>query len=297
MRAAISKSRPSRLQGGKAYVPREGERLHPPGRVAGAVCGADGAVQRELSACAGAHPIAACHIWHIRHGALLCAGGHKPCGRRAGRGVYCAACTAQRRCSAPHVPYYRRGECLGFRAGTGRPDSVFCAQPGNCAKRAVQCAAGCFLWNMVFVSASFAPRGRLLRRGAAHVVRVRPARALRRAAPLWGAAQPPYSYGPQGPGAQPVPPQGACAPPAAPQPPQQGAAPFAYQPQAAQSSVPPAQPAPPQATPAQPGPGAMVCPACGMQGAPGASFCTVCGAHLVPAAQAPAQPKEGEPHV
>lgn len=112
-----------------------------------------------------------------------------------------------------------------------------------------------------------------------------------------GAAQPPYSYGPQGPGAQPVPPQGACAPPAAPQPPQQGAAPFAYQPQAAQSSVPPAQPAPPQATPAQPGPGAMVCPACGMQGAPGASFCTVCGAHLVPAAQAPAQPKEGEPHV
>lgn len=116
-----------------------------------------------------------------------------------------------------------------------------------------------------------------------------------------GAAQPPYSYGPQGPGAQPVPPQGACAPPAAPQPPQappqQAAAPFAYQPQAAQSSVPPAQPAPPQATPAQPGPGAMVCPACGMQGAPGASFCTVCGAHLVPAAQAPAQPKEGEPHV
>ena len=116
-----------------------------------------------------------------------------------------------------------------------------------------------------------------------------------------GAAQPPYSYGPQGPGAQPVPPPGACAPPAAPQPPQappqQAAAPFAYQPQAAQSSVPPAQPAPPQATPAQPGPGAMVCPACGMQGAPGASFCTVCGAHLVPAAQAPAQPKEGEPHV
>ena len=112
-----------------------------------------------------------------------------------------------------------------------------------------------------------------------------------------GAAQPPYSYGPQGPGAQPVPPQGAYAPPAAPQPPQQAAASFAYQPQAAQSSVPPAQPAPPQATPAQPGPGAMVCPACGMQGAPGASFCTVCGAHLVPAAQAPAQPKEGEPHV
>ena len=51
------------------------------------------------------------------------------------------------------------------------------------------------------------------------------------------------------------------------------------------------------AVPAQPGAGAMVCPACGMQGAPGASFCTVCGAHLVPAAQAPAQPKEGEPHV
>lgn len=122
------------------------------------------------------------------------------------------------------------------------------------------------------------------------------------AQPPYGApGQPPYSYGPQGPGAQPVPPQGACAPPAAPQPPQappqQAAAPFAYQPQAAQSSVPPAQPAPPQATPAQPGPGAMVCPACGMQGAPGASFCTVCGAHLVPAAQAPAQPKEGEPHV
>lgn len=116
--------------------------------------------------------------------------------------------------------------------------------------------------------------------------------------PPYGApGQPPYSYGPQGPGAQPVPPQGACAPPAAPQPPQQAAAPFAYQPQAAQSSVPPARPAPPQATPAQPGPGAMVCPACGMQGAPGASFCTVCGAHLVPAAQAPAQPKEGEPHV
>lgn len=112
-----------------------------------------------------------------------------------------------------------------------------------------------------------------------------------------GAAQPPYNYGPQGPGAQPVPPQGAYAPPAAPQPPQQAAAPFAYQPQAAQSSVPPAQPAPTQATPAQPGAGAMVCPACGMQGAPGASFCTVCGAHLVPAAQAPAQPKEGEPHV
>lgn len=116
-----------------------------------------------------------------------------------------------------------------------------------------------------------------------------------------GAAQPPYSYGPQGPGAQPVPPQGAYAPPAAPQPPQappqQAAAPFAYQPQAAQSSVPPARPAPTQATPAQPGAGAMVCPACGMQGAPGASFCTVCGAHLVPAAQAPAQPKEGEPHV
>ena len=118
------------------------------------------------------------------------------------------------------------------------------------------------------------------------------------AQPPYGApGQPPYNYGPQGPGAQPVPPQGACAPPAAPQPPQQAAAPFAYQPQAAQSSVPPAQPAPPQATPAQPGAGAMVCPACGMQGAPGASFCTVCGAHLVPAAQAPAQPKEGEPHV
>lgn len=118
------------------------------------------------------------------------------------------------------------------------------------------------------------------------------------AQPPYGApGQPPYGYGPQGPGAQPVPPQGAYAPPAAPQPPQQAAAPFAYQPQAAQSSVPPAQPAPPQATPAQPGPGAMVCPACGMQGAPGASFCTVCGAHLVPAAQAPAQPKEGEPHV
>ncbi len=122
------------------------------------------------------------------------------------------------------------------------------------------------------------------------------------AQPPYGApGQSPYGYGPQGPGAQPVPPQGAYAPPAAPQPqqapPQQAAAPFAYQPQAAQSSVPPAQPAPPQATPAQPGPGAMVCPACGMQGAPGASFCTVCGAHLVPAAQAPAQPKEGEPHV
>ena len=118
------------------------------------------------------------------------------------------------------------------------------------------------------------------------------------AQPPYGApGQPPYSYGPQGPGAQPVLPQGAYAPPAAPQPPQQAAAPFAYQPQAAQSSVPPARPAPPQATPAQPGPGAMVCPACGMQGAPGASFCTVCGAHLVPAAQAPAQPKEGEPHV
>lgn len=118
------------------------------------------------------------------------------------------------------------------------------------------------------------------------------------AQPPYGApGQPPYGYGPQGPGAQPVPPQGACAPPAAPQPPQQAAAPFAYQPQAAQSSVPPAQPAPTQATPAQPGAGAMVCPACGMQGAPGASFCTVCGAHLVPAAQAPAQPKEGEPHV
>ena len=118
------------------------------------------------------------------------------------------------------------------------------------------------------------------------------------AQPPYGApGQPPYSYGPQGPGARPVPPQGAYAPPAAPQPPQQAAAPFAYQPQAAQSSVPPARPAPPQATPAQPGPGAMVCPACGMQGAPGASFCTVCGAHLVPAAQAPAQPKEGEPHV
>lgn len=118
------------------------------------------------------------------------------------------------------------------------------------------------------------------------------------AQPPYGApGQPPYSYGPQGPGAQPVPPQGAYAPPAAPQPPQQAAAPFVYQPQAAQSSVPPARPAPPQATPAQPGPGAMVCPACGMQGAPGASFCTVCGAHLVPAAQAPAQPKEGEPHV
>ena len=120
--------------------------------------------------------------------------------------------------------------------------------------------------------------------------------------PPYGApGQPPYSYGPQGPGAQPVPPQGAYAPPAAPQPPQappqQAAAPFAYQPQAAQSSVPPARPAPSQATPAQPGPGAMVCPACGMQGAPGASFCTVCGAHLVPAAQAPAQPKEEEPHV
>ena len=187
MRAAISKSRPSRLQGGKAYVPREGERLHPPGRVAGAVCGADGAAQRELSACAGAHPIAACHIWHIRHGALLCAGRHKPRGGRAECSVHRAACTAQGRCPAPHVPYYRRGECRGFRAGTGRPDSVFCAQPGNCAKRAVQCAAGCFLWNMVFVSASLAPRSRLLRRGAAHVVRVRPARALRRAAPLWGA--------------------------------------------------------------------------------------------------------------
>ena len=132
----------------------------------------------------------------------------------------------------------------------------------------------------------------------------------RRVAVYFGEAQPmwyecgqpgPYGYGPQGPGAQPVPPQGACAPPAAPQPqqapPQQAAAPFAYQPQAAQSSVPPAQPAPPQATPAQPGPGAMVCPACGMQGAPGASFCTGCGAQLVPAAQAPAQPKEGEPHV
>lgn len=118
------------------------------------------------------------------------------------------------------------------------------------------------------------------------------------AQPPYGApGQPPYGYGPQGPGAQPVPPQGACAPPAAPQPPQQAAAPFAYQPQAAQSSVPPARPAPTQATPAQPGAGAMVCPACGMQGAPGASFCTVCGAHLVPAAQAPAQPKEGEPHV
>lgn len=122
------------------------------------------------------------------------------------------------------------------------------------------------------------------------------------AQPPYGApGQPPYGYGPQGPGAQPVPPQGAYAPPAAPQPPQappqQAAAPFAYQPQAAQSSVPPAQPAPTQATPAQPGAGAMVCPACGMQGAPGASFCTVCGAHLVPAAQAPAQPKEGEPHV
>ena len=122
------------------------------------------------------------------------------------------------------------------------------------------------------------------------------------AQPPYGApGQSPYGYGPQGPGAQPVPPQSAYAPPAAPQPPQappqQAAAPFAYQPQAAQSSVPPAQPAPPQATPAQPGPGAMVCPACGMQGAPGASFCTVCGAHLVPAAQAPAQPKEGEPHV
>ena len=122
------------------------------------------------------------------------------------------------------------------------------------------------------------------------------------AQPPYGApGQPPYGYGPQGPGAQPVPPQGACAPPAAPQPPQappqQAAAPFVYQPQAAQSSVPPARPAPTQATPAQPGPGAMVCPACGMQGAPGASFCTVCGAHLVPAAQAPAQPKEGEPHV
>ena len=118
------------------------------------------------------------------------------------------------------------------------------------------------------------------------------------AQPPYGApGQPPYSYGPQGPGAQPVLPQGAYAPPAAPQPPQQAAAPFAYQPQAAQSSVPPARPAPPQATPAQPGPGALVCPACGMQGAPGAAFCTVCGAHLVPAAQAPAQPKEGEPHV
>ena len=118
------------------------------------------------------------------------------------------------------------------------------------------------------------------------------------AQPPYGApGQPPYGYGPQGPGAQPVPPQGACAPPAAPQPPQQAAAPFAYQPQASQSSVPPARPAPTQATPAQPGAGAMVCPACGMQGAPGASFCTVCGAHLVPAAQAPAQPKEGEPHV
>lgn len=122
------------------------------------------------------------------------------------------------------------------------------------------------------------------------------------AQPPYGApGQPPYGYGPQGPGAQPVPPQGAYAPPAAPQPPQappqQATAPFAYQPQAAQSSVPPARPAPPQATPAQPGPGAMVCPACGMQGAPGASFCTVCGAHLVPAAQAPAQPKEEEPHV
>lgn len=122
------------------------------------------------------------------------------------------------------------------------------------------------------------------------------------AQPPYGApGQPPYGYGPQGPGAQPVPPQGAYAPPAAPQPPQtppqQAAAPFAYQPQAAQSSVPPAQPAPTQATPAQPGAGAMVCPACGMQGAPGASFCTVCGAHLVPAAQAPAQPKEEEPHV
>lgn len=118
------------------------------------------------------------------------------------------------------------------------------------------------------------------------------------AQPPYGApGQPPYSYGPQGPGAQPVPPQGAYAPPAAPQPPQQAAAPFAYQPQAAQSSVPPARPAPTQATPAQPGPGAMVCPACGMQGAPGASFCTVCGVHLVPAAQAPAQPKEEEPHV
>lgn len=122
------------------------------------------------------------------------------------------------------------------------------------------------------------------------------------AQPPYGApGQSPYGYGPQGPGAQPVPPQSAYAPPAAPQPPQappqQAAAPFAYQPQAAQSSVPPAQPAPPQATPAQPGAGAMVCPACGMQGAPGASFCTVCGAHLVPAAQAPAQPKEGEPHV
>ena len=122
------------------------------------------------------------------------------------------------------------------------------------------------------------------------------------AQPPYGApGQSPYGYGPQGPGAQPVPPQSAYAPPAAPQPPQappqQAAAPFAYQPQAAQSSVPPAQPAPTQATPAQPGAGAMVCPACGMQGAPGASFCTVCGAHLVPAAQAPAQPKEGEPHV
>ena len=122
------------------------------------------------------------------------------------------------------------------------------------------------------------------------------------AQPPYGApGQPPYGYGPQGPGAQPVPPQGAYAPPAAPQPPQappqQAAAPFAYQPQAAQSSVPPAQPAPTQAPPAPPGPGAMVCPACGMQGAPGASFCTVCGAHLVPAAQAPAQPKEEEPHV
>lgn len=122
------------------------------------------------------------------------------------------------------------------------------------------------------------------------------------AQPPYGApGQSPYGYGPQGPGAQPVPPQSAYAPPAAPQPPQappqQAAAPFAYQPQAAQSSVPPAQPAPTQATPAQPGAGAMVCPACGMQGTPGASFCTVCGAHLVPAAQAPAQPKEGEPHV
>lgn len=228
-----------------------------------------------------------------------------------GAAWYRAACAAERRRSAPRVPYYGCGEYCGFRAGTGRPDSVFCAQPGNCAKRAVQCAAGCFLWNMVFVSASFAPRGRLLRRGAAHVVRVRPARALRRAAPLWGARPAALWLWPPGRGpaalwlwARRGPAHSLCrrrAPmrrPPRPQPPQQAAVPFAYQPQAAQSSVPPARACPGrQATPAQPGPGAMVCPACGMQGAPGASFCTVCGAHLVPAAQAPAQPKEGEPHV
>ena len=47
------------------------------------------------------------------------------------------------------------------------------------------------------------------------------------AQPPYGApGQPPYGYGPQGPGAQPVPPQGAYAPPAAPQPPQQAAAPL-----------------------------------------------------------------------